>query len=165
LEAILKKLLVAMTAFTLVAAVYANEKAQDRTVLIKNQDQEMNAAIAKAQTTLDDFLKVNKNPPQGASGFKLKVLISDSNGSEHMWVTPFREIGGAFVGILADEPVFVRSVTNGQKLTFQRKDISDWGYVQDGKQKGSFTVCVVFKHMPPAEVQRYKDDYGFECRA
>jgi uncharacterized protein YegJ (DUF2314 family) len=35
--------------------------------------------------------------------------------------------------------------------------------VQDGKQKGSYTVCVMFKHMPAADVQRYRRDYGFEC--
>ncbi len=69
------------------------------------------------------------------------------------------------MGTLADEPYYVRNVTNGQRLEFERKDISDWGYIQDGKQIGSFTVCVVFKHMPAAEVQKFKDDYGFECKS
>jgi len=81
-----------------------------------------------------------------------------------MWVTPFTQTDTGFVGILNDQPEYVTNVRNGQKLTFTRADVADWGYRLDGKQKGSFTVCVIFKHMPPAEVQKYRDDYGFECQ-
>ncbi len=139
------------------------DQVEDRAVLIKTEDAEMIAAIQHAQATLDDFLKLNANPPNGASGFKVKVRITDSHGTEHMWVTPFKQLGSGFTGVLSDEPEYVTSVKNGQKLTFSRADISDWGYVQNGKQKGSFTVCVVFKHMPAADVQKYRNDYGFEC--
>ena len=138
-------------------------KVEDKIVLINSEDAEMVAAIQKAKSTLDYFLKLNANRPKGASGFKLKVKITDPHGAEHMWVTPFKQTESGFIGILADEPERVTSVRNGQRIAFKRTDISDWSYVQDGKQKGSFTVCVVFKHMPAAEAQRYRDDYGFEC--
>lgn len=147
----------------LLTVTAAADKMEDKTVLIKEADAEMVAAIQKAQATLDDFLKLSANPPKGTSDFKLKVKITDSHGTEHMWVIPFRQTSSGFVGTLDDEPDYVRSVKNGQELTFSRADITDWGYVQNGKQKGSFTVCVVFKHMPAADVQRYRDDYGFEC--
>lgn len=80
-----------------------------------------------------------------------------------MWITPFRRVGTGFVGTLEDYPEYITRVKIGQNISFQKSDISDWGYIQDGKQKGSFTVCVAFKHMPPAEVQKYRADYGFEC--
>lgn len=144
-------------------AAHAAEPAQDRTVLIDKSDGEMKAAIDHAQATLDEFLRLHAHPPTGASGFKLKVRIEDVHGVEHMWVLPFRQSGAGFTGILADEPDYVRSVKNGQRLDFQRDQISDWGYVQDGKQRGSFTVCVLFKRMPAAEVALYRRDYGFEC--
>ena len=140
------------------------DKVKDHMVLVKAEDQEMNAAIQRAQSTLDDFLKVFAKPPKGATGFKLKVKISYANGKEHMWVTPFKRDGTSFVGILADEPMYVTSVKNGDVIRFTRSDISDWGYVLDGKQQGSYTVCVLFKHMAPAEVQKYRADYGFECK-
>lgn len=135
----------------------------DQTVLIKTDDPEMDAAIKKAQATLDQFLRINAHPPKGTSGFRLKVRITDAHGTEHMWVTPFKQVGTRFVGVLADEPEYVTGVRYGQNITFARSDISDWGYVQNGKQVGSFTVCVVFKHMPPADVQKYRAQYGFEC--
>lgn len=135
----------------------------DQTVRIRSEDDEMNAAIERAQATLEEFLKIARNPPAGASGFKLKVRLHDSHGTEHMWVTPFKQTPAGFTGVLDDEPESVTSVENGQTLTFTRAEISDWGYVQNGKQKGSFTVCVLFKHMPLNEVEQYRRDYGFEC--
>jgi uncharacterized protein YegJ (DUF2314 family) len=135
----------------------------DQTLGVRSENQEMNAAIGTAQATLDDFLKLSANPPQGASGFKLKVKVTDRHGTEVMWVMPFRQTDAGFVGTLADEPELVASVRNGQEFAFTRSQIADWGYALNGKQKGSFTVCVMFKHMPAAEVQKFRDDYGFEC--
>ena len=135
----------------------------DRIVSVGSEDGEMNAAIAKAQASLDDFLKIAAHPPTGASGFKLKVRIHDSHGTEHMWVTPFAQTASGFTGVLADDPETVASVKNGQRLDFARSEVTDWGYVLNGRQKGSFTVCVLFKHMPVSEVDQYRKDYGFEC--
>lgn len=145
-------------------SVLADEKPVDQTVLVRNEDTEMNDAIQLAQSTLDDFLKLYANPTKGTSGFKVKVKVTDSHGSEHMWVEPFKQNESGFIGTLANNPDYVRSVKLGQQLKFLRSDISDWGYVQDGKQKGIFTVCVAFKHMPKNEAQRYIDEYGFECK-
>jgi uncharacterized protein YegJ (DUF2314 family) len=136
----------------------------DQTVRVKSENQEMNAAIDAAQATLDDFLKLSAHPPAGASGFKLKVKVTDGHGTEVMWVMPFHQTDSGFVGTLADEPEVVTSIKNGQEFAFARSQIADWGYALNGKQKGSFTVCVLFKHMPAAEVQNYRDHYGFECQ-
>jgi uncharacterized protein YegJ (DUF2314 family) len=153
----------AMAVLLSTAALASAGQAGDSTVLIKTEDAEMQAAIEHAQATLDDFLKLNANAPAGASQFRLKVKVKDSRITEHMWVTPFKQTSTGFVGILADEPEYVKGVTNGQRLTFARADVSDWGYVQDGKQKGSFTVCVLFKNMPADQVKQYREQNGFEC--
>jgi uncharacterized protein YegJ (DUF2314 family) len=156
------RLLYLLTFAVIPVLAYGAEKV-DQTVLIRTEDKEMNDAIAKAQATLDDFLKIKTNPPAGASGFKIKVRITDAHGTEHMWVTPLKQTDTGFTGVLADEPEYITSVKNGQLLNFSRADVSDWGYVLNGKQKGSFTVCVVFKHMLASEVEQYRRDYGFEC--
>jgi uncharacterized protein YegJ (DUF2314 family) len=149
--------------FLLVLATSAGA-VEDQTVRIKRDDAEMQAAIRQAQASLDEFLALKESPPKGASGFKLKVVIHDGDRQEVMWVMPFKQTETGFVGILNDRPEYVTNVRSGQRLTFTRADVADWGYMLDGKQKGSFTVCAIFKHIPPAEVQKYRDDYGFECR-
>jgi uncharacterized protein YegJ (DUF2314 family) len=132
-------------------------------VLIAADDPEMNAAIAKAQATLDEFLATNAAPPAGTDGYKLKVKLTDKNGSEHFWVEPFKQTKDGFEGTLANEPEMVTGYKLGQKITFPRKDISDWGYVKDGHQIGSFTVCAAFKEMSADEVKYYRTEYGFDC--
>lgn len=132
-------------------------------VLIANDDPIMNAAIAKAQASLDTFLATNAAPPAGTSGYKLKVKLTDSNGSEHFWVEPFSQTKNGFEGTLANEPEMVTGYKFGQKITFSRKDISDWGYEKDGHQIGSFTVCAAFHKMSAEEVNYYKTNYGFDC--
>lgn len=141
----------------------ANDKIDDRTIKVSEQDRNMNLAIAEARRTLDDFLVLSKKPPEGASNFKLKVMLSDEMGVEHFWFIPFKEIKEGFAGVLANDPQVIKSVVAGKVYAFKREQITDWGYELNGKQIGSFTVCALFKTMPKAEVARYKKDHGFVC--
>ncbi|MEO3736151.1 YegJ family protein [Shewanella baltica] len=138
-------------------------KVDDRVVYVSEEDQEMNKAIVQAQQTLDQFLITFRNPPEGAVNFKLKVMLSDKNGVEHFWFTPFKEIDGGFAGVLANEPSVITSVQTGNVYAFKRDQITDWGYEQAGVQHGSFTVCALFKFMDQELVKRYKQDHGFVC--
>lgn len=142
---------------------FAEEKIGDQVLYVNEQDALMNEAIDHARKSLNDFLNLSKNPPKGSADFKLKVMLSDDRGAEHLWFTPFKEIEGGFAGILANEPEVISSVTAGNIYAFKRDQISDWGYALNGKQKGSFTVCVLFKSMSKDTVNQYKKDYGFEC--
>ena len=151
--------------FIAVAAVSAAAQQRDHNEIIKvpNQDRDMAAAIAKAQATLDEFLAVWKAKPAGATEFRLKVGVKDGAQTEHFWVQPFGLSGAGFEGTLANEPRMVRNVRNGQQITFTRAEISDWGYVLEGKQVGSFTICAMFKHAPKDQADYYRKNYGFEC--
>lgn len=141
----------------------ANAQTGDRVVMARDESPAMAAAISQAQGSLDTFLATYAKPPKGADMFRLKVKISDENGSEHMWVMPFKQTKTGFTGNIANEPEIVESVENGEEISFKRSDISDWGYVQNGKQKGSFTVCALFTTMPANVVKQYREQHGFEC--
>lgn len=154
---------VAVSLLIFVAAANAQTRDHNEIVRVPNQDPEMAAAIAKAQATLDDFLTLWRAQPNGASDYKLKVRIRDEENSEHFWVQPFRPLNGGFEGSLANEPKLVKNVRGGQRITFQRGDITDWGYVRDGKQIGSFTVCALFKHAPKEQIEYYSKHHGFTC--
>ena len=135
----------------------------DRVVGVAADDPDMTAAIRQARDGLDGFLATAAAPPPGASGFKLKVKVQDGEAVEHFWVTPFRAAEDGFEGILANEPSSVRNVEQGQLIRFSRADISDWGYRKEGREVGSFTVCVMFKKMPANEADYYRKNYGFDC--
>ena len=158
----MKQLATLVTVLLLASAANAGQ-IKDRVVLANDDGPVMSAAIAKAQGSLDAFLATYAKPPAGADKFRLKVKITDGNGSEHFWVMPFKQTKTGFLGTIAGQPQVVDSVENGQEISFKRADVSDWGYVQNGKQKGSYTVCALFKTMPANVVKQYRDDHGFEC--
>ncbi len=143
---------------------HAQRRDHNEIIGVPNEDKAMSQAIAKAQASLDDFFQLWKKPPSGTSGFKLKVRVVDGELREHFWVKPFRVTANGFEGVLANEPRLVKNVRGGQQIPFTRSDISDWGYVRDGKQVGSFTVCAMFKHAPKEQVEYYKQHYGFDCK-
>ena len=138
-------------------------KGGDRTVMIASDDADMAAAIAKARSSLNDFLALSDSPPPGTDKYKLKVMVVDGDATEHFWVIPFKRTATGFVGILANEPELVHNVVLGQNIEFTRDDISDWGYTKNGHQVGSFTVCVMFKKMSKEEADYVRAAYGFDC--
>jgi uncharacterized protein YegJ (DUF2314 family) len=133
------------------------------TVKIESSDAAMSAAIRQAQQTLPGFLALAANPPAGTDGYKLKVAIEDGEETEHFWIAPFEATTGGFRGTVSNTPQLVRNVQLGQVIEFDRSRISDWGYVRDGKQVGSFTVCVMFSHVPKAEADAIRREHGFTC--
>ncbi|PTE09934.1 hypothetical protein C9427_14395 [Mesorhizobium helmanticense] len=135
----------------------------DSVVTVADDDPDMTAAIAQARASLDEFLALSQTPPPGTDRFKLKVMITDGNETEHFWVIPFQRIETGFAGILANEPQAVHNVVAGQYIEFNRDYISDWGYTRNGHQVGSFTVCVMFKSMSKEEVDYMRSQRGFDC--
>lgn len=136
---------------------------QDRVVHVEAADKAMNAAIGHAQQTLPGFLALAAKPPAGTKNYKLKVAVSDPNGTEHFWIIPFEPTASGFRGVVGNTPMTVKNVKEGQVIEFDRMRISDWGYERDGRQVGSFTVCVLFKQMPQVEADRYRREFGFDC--
>ena len=141
----------------------AQSQGGDKVVNVAKDDPDMAAAIAQARASLDQFLALSEAPPTGTTGYKLKVEVKDGDTSEHFWIIPFHKTASGFVGTLANEPEAVHNVVAGQELEFTRDDISDWGYTKDGRQIGSFTVCVLFKTMSKEETDYYRENYGFDC--
>ncbi|UCI29590.1 YegJ family protein [Mesorhizobium sp. B4-1-4] len=145
------------------AGAQGADPGDDKTVIFAPGDPEMTAATARALARLDGFLALAEAPPSGTDRFKLKVQVRDGNVTEHFWVIPFRRTESGFVGILANQPEQVHNVVLGQNIEFTRDDISDWGYTRDGRQVGSFTVCVMFKKMSKEEADYMRGKYGFDC--
>lgn len=141
----------------------ATAQGDDKVVNVARDDPDMAAAIAQARAGLDQFLALSDAPPAGTADYKLKVEVKDGDTSEHFWIIPFHKTASGFAGTLANEPQAVHNVVAGQELEFTRDDISDWGYTKNGRQVGSFTVCVLFKTMSKEEVAYYRENYGFDC--
>ena len=159
----LTKTLFAIALTTCFLTVAAQQRDESEVVLVDTTDPDMVTAIKQARTTLPDFLELAANPPPGTDGYKLKVMVIDGAKTEHFWVTPFKIVPDGFAGVIANEPKMVKNVKGGQIVHFDKSLISDWGYTKNGRQVGSFTVCVLFKKMPADQVEYYRKNHGFDC--
>lgn len=155
--------LILLFALVGLGAAAQEKRDENEVVFVGTRDADMVAAIRQARATLDEFLAISASPPPGTDGFKLKVMVKDGTETEHFWVTPFYPTSEGFEGILANEPRVVRNVRAGQTLRFTRSEISDWGYTKNGRQIGSYTVCVLFKKMPKHQADYYRTNHGFDC--
>lgn len=123
----------------LVVASLAGCQKTPETLVRSDYDQKaMDAAIARARRETDDFLKVLA--ARDADSFSVKAPITDSNGTEHFWITDVIFENGSFVGRIGNDPGIVKNVTLGQAWTIKRDEISDWMFVRGDRIHGGYTI-------------------------
>lgn len=115
---------------------------------------EMEAAMAKARDSVDEFLKV-LNSGEGTN-FAVKAPITDENGTEHFWLTDLTFENGEFKGRINNKPGIVENVTNGQQWSLQKDEISDWLYFRNEKMHGNYTLRPLLKSMPADEAAQLR---------
>ena len=123
----------------------------NKTISVRSDDAEMNAAIAKARTTLPIFYRHWMHPGQKEAMFSLKVKIEDAGNVEHFWLVDLKGRPGHLSGVVNNDPDFVHTVSLGQRIPISVNKISDWMYVRKGKIVGNQTARVLIRRMSPAE--------------
>lgn len=125
---------------------------------VSAEDQTMNAAIAQAQRTLPDFLRLLANPPAGSTGYAIKFPLG---GYEHIWVEDVRLEGQVLVGTLANYPEQA-GYSFGQNVRVPLAQVSDWSYRDaKGVMQGHFTTRVLLATMPKDEAAQVREALGW----
>jgi uncharacterized protein YegJ (DUF2314 family) len=152
---------VAMKSFTavlLLTCCFACNQKQDLKpdTLIKDgyNETEMDAAIKRAQSETDTFLKELANPT--GTMHAVKAPITDDNGTEHFWINELIYKDGEFEGVINNDPGIVKNVKLGQKWKIKKEDISDWTFMKNDKLYGNYTMRPLLKTLPLAEAAKYK---------
>ncbi|EGF92828.1 hypothetical protein ABI_12660 [Asticcacaulis biprosthecium C19] len=129
----------------------------DPIVVVEEGDAAMNAAIAKARSTLPVFWAELADPKPNESDFALKIEISDGEAVEHFWCTDIVGDGKAARCAIGNDPQWVTNVKLGQVIDVKPDDISDWMYFRDGKIVGGQTIRALLPHLPPEEAEVYRN--------
>jgi uncharacterized protein YegJ (DUF2314 family) len=145
------------------AETLAQKANRDGVLFAKKGDAEMNAAFAKAQSTLPTFIEALDGKIPAARGFTVKIPVTGDGQTEYFWVNEISHKGNQFTGRINNRPELVGNVTFGQKLTFQSARIRDWGYYFDGKLQGNFTTCVLLGRENAQEAEELKEQIGLSC--
>ena len=117
-------------------------------------EQEMNAAIAKARSEVDSFIGELTNPT--GTDHAVKVPIEDAGETEHFWLVDVSFANGEFKGTINNDPGMVGSVKIGQSWTAKMAEISDWMFMRNGKMYGNYTMRPLLKAMPEDEAAKYR---------
>ncbi|MFC0240142.1 YegJ family protein [Rhodopseudomonas telluris] len=140
-----------------------DKAARDETARVRTDDADMTAAIAKARAALDGFLARADHPADNQRDFSVKVKVPLGANSEFLWLRPFVRDGDGFVGRVVNTPRYISNLKYGDRLSFERKDIADWSYKQDGRMIGNFTACVLIARAPPDQRVAFRETYGIDC--
>lgn len=117
-------------------------------------EQEMEAAIARARSEVDSFIaEMSKG---NGTNFSVKVAIEDNDQTEHFWLKDLVYRKGKFEGVIDNDPGMVSNVNRGQKWSVEKSEISDWLFMRDGKMYGNYTIRPLLKTMSDEEAAKLK---------
>ena len=142
------------------------QRAQSDTVqIVKLDDPEMLRAFAKANRTLDAFLARLAARDPAIAMPALKIKVQDGDAVEYFWVSSPSVTAQGYSGTIDNDPETVRTVHNGQVVTFTRSQIYDWTYhdAKTGKTVGNFTACALLTHEPLAAAAEFRKTYQIDC--
>lgn len=148
------------------AAQSALERSKrDEIVTMSDNEPAMRAAFEKARAGLDGFLALLDKPTPGTRLYAVKIAIRDGEKTEYFWLVELSRSGDRFFGRLNNTPRSVKTVHEGQALTFSRDEIRDWMYVDDTRRRmfGNFTLCALLTKESPKSAAEMKRETGLVC--
>jgi uncharacterized protein YegJ (DUF2314 family) len=131
----------------------------DPIIEVDSTDAKMNAAMAEAQATIDEWLIVLEEQPEGYGDIAFKFPLE---GWEHIWVGNVAREGDMLWGTLSNSP-HTEGWAFGDVVSVAISDVTDWAYSDDrGVMQGHRTTRVMFDQLDPALVAQLKRDYGWD---
>ncbi|MBT2561420.1 DUF2314 domain-containing protein [Pedobacter sp. ISL-68] len=139
----------------------AEREGEPDMVYVPSEDERMNWAIEKANLTLWYFEESLKNKQPYQNYFSIKVLITDGDEGEHIWLTdPHFDDEGNLFGTVGNEPVNIRSVKFNQKIGIKRDLISDWMTIENGRLIGGYTIRAIRDGVAEKEKAAFDNSIG-----
>lgn len=121
-------------------------------IIVEQGDRQMEVAISKAQSSLPKFdsaLYIN-NPDYNSFALKVRFAYGTDNG-EHIWLTDITKNKGEYVGVVNNEPEYVSNLKLYDTIRINKKDISDWMYLDKDILRGGFTIKLLRDRMTKRE--------------
>jgi uncharacterized protein YegJ (DUF2314 family) len=114
-------------------------------VPISGDDPRMKAAVAEARERWPEFLAAFRSPKPGQQHFAVKLPITDGKNTEFIWVSVVSIEGGEILGDLANQPVDLRFMKEGDRVRGKLEDLNDWAWLEGQELVGGFTSKVLME--------------------
>ncbi|HEX3162689.1 MAG TPA: DUF2314 domain-containing protein [Pseudolabrys sp.] len=135
---------------------------RDELVYLALNDAVMAAAIQSARDSLPGFLALAKRPAPEMKGFSVKIALLGDGGPEFFWIHPFAHVGIRFIGQIGNMPRTVDGLKMGDTITFTRRDIVDWMYMDAGMMRGNYTARAILRAALPQDRAAFRRRFGLD---
>jgi uncharacterized protein YegJ (DUF2314 family) len=114
-------------------------------VSISGDDPAMKGAVAEARERWPEFVEAFRSPKPGQEHFAVKLPITDGKNTEFIWVSVASIEGDEILGDLANQPVDLRFMKEGDRVRGKLEDLNDWAWLEGEEMVGGFTSKVLME--------------------
>ena len=143
--------LLGMSSYRAAKSTGSNDSSQLLPFQFREDDQEINDAIAEANESVDEFIDALRAKKFGQSSFSVCSKVGEANEAgvlSHVWLVPPVKIEkDIFFGKIGNR-TGIENMGLGDLLAVPKKDITDWLYIDNGKLVGGFTYQVARRRLP-----------------
>jgi uncharacterized protein YegJ (DUF2314 family) len=121
-------------------------------IIVEQGDKQMEFAISKAQSPLSKFDSAlfSNNPDYSSFALKVRFAYGVNNG-EHIWLTDITKTKGEYKGVVNNEPEYISNLKLNDTIRIDKKDISDWMFMDKDSLRGGFTIKLLRDRMTKSE--------------
>ena len=118
--------------------------------------------MQSACESLSGFLALARHPGPTMERFAVKIALLGEGGPEFFWIYPFAHVGDRFIGQIGNTPLRLAGPKKGDTITFGKRDIVDWMYMDAGVTKGNYSARAILKAALPRDRSAFKRRFGLE---
>ncbi len=131
---------------------------------VADDDKQMDRAVENAQKSLGFFMAALRAKKGGDTVFEIKRAFVDGDKVEHLWIRGVSYDGKKFHGKIDNNPVDVKNVQLGQRVSVVPEEVTDWMFLKDGKLIGGYTTRVLYARLSPEDKAAFDKEAEFEIK-
>lgn len=129
-----------------VSEVFADDSLQEPIIHVGNDEQAINAAIAKAREKLPEFVAAFNRLGEASTGLVKGKFTAPDGAVEYMWIKVTAASPTAITGEVVNRPAHKALPRQGTIVDLTPEDVGDWAYVDEKKKPhGMFVERILRK--------------------
>jgi len=126
------------------------------TTLPPATDEEFDAAVANAHSTLETVRRALLSPKPSYTFIGLKIRVYGDSSIEDIWTEPVDYYNGAFTTQMVEGVSLDKGYHPNNMVRVPVEDVIDWMIVEDdGNLIGGYTIRLAYLHMTPDEQEEF----------
>lgn len=129
-------------------------------------DEELDAAVAEAHSTLETVRRALLSPKPSYAFIGLKIRVYGDSTFEDIWTEPVDYYNGAFTTQMVEGVTLDNGFHPNSLVRVPVEDVIDWMIVEDdGNLIGGYTIRLAYQHMTAEEREEFIRITGYKAES